>query len=343
MMDYLITNKLKRKMLNPHKRVIKSSGIDGIQQFRWIKSTYQEVTVTGTHYTSMSSYTNEIDCSNVGFTEIPDLSHINGLNILNCSFNKLTQLPELPSILNNLNCSNNSLMVLPNFQRSLHLTELNCSHNLLVELPDLSKLGYDVEYLKIFLNRVNTNYGLTTLDCSYNYLTVINELPNGLRLFDCRFNQIEQLPELPDKLTHLTCCDNELVYLPEIPDNLVCLDCKNNKINQLPELNNIGWLDCQNNNINQLPELKYLRSLKCQNNNLYKLPELPEQLNYLSISYNPLIELPKLPKVFYEQGIIECSVEQLNLIPVDFPKKQLKISLSKNLTINGKDFIDLTY
>ena len=51
----------------------------------------------------------ELDLSKQGLTELPDLRKYTNLKKLNCSYNKLTHLDNLPINLTKLDCSNNPL------------------------------------------------------------------------------------------------------------------------------------------------------------------------------------------------------------------------------------------
>jgi len=65
------------------------------------------------------NYTNitELDLSNKGLTKLPDLSIYSNLKILNCSYNQITSLDNLPLTLTELYCSNNPLIY--NFKPTL--------------------------------------------------------------------------------------------------------------------------------------------------------------------------------------------------------------------------------
>ena len=74
-----------------------------------------------------------LDCSDNQITNLPDLPP--GLRILDCILNRLTYLPDLPSGLRILYCSGNHFTHLPNLP--MNLRTLHCLGNQLTYLPDL--------------------------------------------------------------------------------------------------------------------------------------------------------------------------------------------------------------
>ncbi len=170
---------------------------------------------------SLPDNTTRINIACMYLTYIPDLSRFTNLQYLDCSRNKLKQLPPLNSNLQKLNCSRNKLKQLPPLNSNLQ--KLNCSHNLLKQLPEL-------------------NENLIILDCSNNLLTSLPTLNNDLEGLFCFNNLLKSLPPLNKKLSHLNCCVNELTWLPVINNELISLDCFGNKLYYLPNLNKISTI-----------------------------------------------------------------------------------------------------
>ena len=95
------------------------------------------------------------------------------------------------------------------------------------------------------------------LDLSYEGLTKLETLPEGLKVLYCYNNKLKSLPELPD-LTHLSCSVNQLTSLPELPDSLQELYCHNNQLTSLPELpEGLIKLWCFNNPLETLIPKKF--------------------------------------------------------------------------------------
>ena len=141
------------------------------------------------------------------------------LQELNCSNNKLTQLPKnmnFPNLLN-LKCSNNKLRQLPKNMNLPNLKVLNCWYNQLTQLPENMNLP-----------------NLQTLYCSNNKLTQLPEnmnLPNLQELY-CINNQLTSLPLCILNFSHLILfnyINNEIELSPQIEQFIHNIQNKNLK------------------------------------------------------------------------------------------------------------------
>ena len=137
-----------------------------------------------------------MDCSSSGISNLDGIQHFENLTDLNCGYNQITQLPELP----------------PN------LITLNASH--CINLSAIESLPNALEFI----------------DCSYNQITVLPDLPSNLKQLYCGVNAINSLPNLPYNLTHIDCSFNNLTSLPYLPENLAHINCSYNQITSLPNL-----------------------------------------------------------------------------------------------------------
>ncbi len=68
---------------------------------------------------------------------------------------------------------------------------------------------------------------LTKLNCSYNKITSLDNLPNSLIKLDCRCNEITSLDNLPSSLIKLHCNLNKISSLDNLPNLLTKLYCGN--------------------------------------------------------------------------------------------------------------------
>jgi len=131
----------------------------------------------------------EIDVSGSGLTVLPDLTRFKQLTYLNCSDNKLTELPPLNNTLKVLVCSLNQLTELPPLNDNL--TFLDCSYNQLTKLPSLNK-------------------NLQQIYCYRNEISKFPPLNNNLVVLECCLNQLTELPVLNNKLVKLYCSNNKI-------------------------------------------------------------------------------------------------------------------------------------
>jgi hypothetical protein len=132
----------------------------------------------------LNSLPSDIDKLNISFGEftyIPDLSRFTKLRVLECSGNKLTELPSLPETLEQLDCSFNELTSLPPLNKNLKL--IFCFNNKLTTLPIL-------------------NENLMVLSCGNNKLTIIPPLNKNLVQLYCINNNIVNFKLLNEKLKY---------------------------------------------------------------------------------------------------------------------------------------------
>lgn len=169
--------------------------------------------------------------------------------------------------------------------------------------------------------------GITELDCSFNELTSLPELPRTLVKLTCSWNNLTNLI-LPNTLKYLDCSGNNFKNgLPKLPKSLKILYCNNNHLTSLPETlpKSLVLLDCYKNDLTSLPELpKFLKKLECDMNNLTSLPELPNTLKHLACFNNNIHTYPKLPAMLKE---FYCD-HDIELFDLPFSLKE---------TINGNE------
>ena len=225
------------------------------------------------------------------------------LGIINCSHNKLVNLPVLPTGLITLNCSHNIIQELP---ESIHycseLKTLSCNYNQLTELRIPKPFVEDFDSWEEHGDEEDVK--LEYLNCSNNKLTKLpdenpladesspnsfpNKLPNTLETLICNKNNLDSLPDLlPERLMYLVCSDNKITSIP---------------IRQEPLYSwarhiYLNILYCNNNDINELTFLPVnLINLNCSHNNMTKITVLPTRLVTLNCTYNKLTDLPIFPK-----------------------------------------------
>jgi Leucine-rich repeat (LRR) protein len=132
-----------------------------------------------TYLNSLPYDTLIIDISGRDINSLPDLTRFKNLEILRCSYNKLTSLSTLPQNLKVLHCCCNEFTSLPTLPQNLK--KLYCYNNELTSLPTLPQ-------------------NLKELDCSNNELTCLPTLPQNLRMLTCSYNELTSLQTLPQNL-----------------------------------------------------------------------------------------------------------------------------------------------
>lgn len=187
----------------------------------------------------------------------------------------------LPHNLKILICCSNSLTNLPNDLPN-NITELYCGNNKLKLLPNI-----------ILLNK------LKILECSYNELTFLPNLPNSLEKLYCFNNKLTDLYNIPNSLIEFNCSYNQLTLLHNLPDSLKILYCYNNKLNSLMLPNFIEEIYCSNNEIDSLNYFmpKTIKTFYINNNKIQILPKLSNELRNLTCDGNNITEIMGLPKL----------------------------------------------
>jgi len=218
------------------------------------------------------------------FEEIQQLEDYNDIVYINCSNNKLTELPQtLPNSLQRLWCGGNKLSDLPQTLPD-SLQELYCSDNNLTELPQT--------------------------------------LPDSLQQLYCARNKLTELPlNLPQSLQELYCSENKLTELPPtLPDSLQKLYCQYNKFTELPPNlpQSLQILHCYNNKLTELPSTlpDSLQELYCSSNKLTVLPPtFPDSLQILNCHYNKITELPTNLHEYRNLTSVDYSGNEIEYIP----------------------------
>jgi hypothetical protein len=164
------------------------------------------------------------------------------------------------------------------------------------------------------LSGIEAFSNLTELDCSYNQIATLENLPESLEKLICNNNQITSIAHIPSNIWLINCTDNLLQELPNLPEGLEMLNCRNNMLTSLPELPfMLVSLRCEMNNLSQLPTLPNgLLEIDCSSNQLTGLPQIPSSVGFMNCTYNEITELPSLSN-FY--GNFYCDFNQLTALP----------------------------
>lgn len=202
-------------------------------------------------------------CPSRQISSLQGIELFTNLTILDCSYNKLTELPNLPEALITLKCAANDLSSF-DFSRLANLKnlkELDCSFN---EMKELTNLPTTLTTLRCAYNdlssfdfsKLTTLKNLEELDCSSNNLIEFNvpDLDN-LKILNLSGNQLTQLSVSLSNLEELNCNDNQLTNLDVSScSRLDDLRCNNNLLTQLSLQNNraLSFLHCESNRLTEL-------------------------------------------------------------------------------------------
>lgn len=263
--------------------------------------------------TFIDSFPDELILVNCYFNKLLSLPTLPvSLQWLNCRGNKLSWLPALPAPLLFLDCAQNLLDSLPDLPG--HLDSLDCSRNYLIKLPQLPSTLQYLPCETNQLTAIPYIGSLKFLDCSANLLTSL-PVYDSLQILLCGGNQIQRLPSLPSSLIELNCAYNKLDSIFNLPNGIKLIECSNNLLKFIgPSLpDSMQYFDCGANYLSGLPALpNSLTNFNCCYNLLTGLPELPDSLNEFGCYYNPYLQcLPKLKRI----NILEFDSTPITCLP----------------------------
>ena len=183
--------------------------------------------------------TGDLDLSEQGLTELPDLSEITVRGNFDCYDNQLTSLHGAPqSVGGNFYCGSNKLTSLEYAPQNVG-GSFNCPYNQLTSLKGAPQSvgGY--------------------FECSYNHLTSLEYAPQNVGGdFYCSSNQLTSLNGAPQNVGgDFYCSDNQLTSLEHAPQSVGGgFDCSNNQLTSLKHAPQSvgGRFYCSNNKLTSL-------------------------------------------------------------------------------------------
>ncbi|KAF9227119.1 hypothetical protein BS17DRAFT_727058 [Gyrodon lividus] len=220
-----------------------------------------------------------LNISNNKFTHVPSvICEMSALVDLDISFNTITELPEdigRLSSLDNFVFVGNQVSRLPEqFSQLSSLRTLDCRRNNISDLaiahslPRLGILHADHNFVHA-LDLSRGSYTTTTLDVSYNDITLLKLVPSmqtpyALTSLDVSHAKLSSLDDFAlshlSALQHLKLDHNLFRALPDSfgdLSHLITLSCSDNHLDALPEsigsLQRLESLDAHSNSLTQLP------------------------------------------------------------------------------------------
>lgn len=194
---------------------------------------------------SINSYKDRIDdnvehlvINNTDMKILPRLNHLKRLKVLNCCYNSLKIVCNLPDNLEELYCINNEIKFL---ECPRNLKILWCSNNKIKNLKNLPDT-LDIVY------------------CSYNLIEKISNIPENIKELILSCNNLQDLPELNDSIKIL---NTGLNYLENIslPDGILSADIGNNNISSVNIPSSLEDLDVSSTKIKHFG--KEFSGLRC--------------------------------------------------------------------------------
>ncbi|MCU6792835.1 leucine-rich repeat domain-containing protein [Paenibacillus sp. WQ 127069] len=266
----------------------------------------------------------ELQISHKDISSLNGLEHFTSLDVLNCAYNKLTELDiRRNTRLVDLECDGNELNAL-NTSHNSALKRLHCNSNAILAL-DLS-----------------ANAALESLDCGYNRIRNLDVSQNHmLTELICYWNILSKLElERNPLLRHLQCGYNALFTL-ELDHHTMLekLDCGSNHLIQLRVTNceNLLELRCNGNHLTELDisSSPRLESLRCFQNHLSKLQLNHPELVEVYCSDNKIVVLdtskaPKLERLDYANNLIrepDHTVKGVGTFTYDMSVSDYKVTL----------------
>jgi len=235
----------------------------------------------------------KLDCSVNRILNIPLFPH--KLESIECNHNRLKKLAELPPNLKTLDCANNQLTELPDLPDSVEY--LDCADNQITRLPDLPK---DLETILVSGNNIMFTteqiIKLSTRHSSDSHALIKIDIDITELIIEARINEWTK-GELLD-LSGL-----ELSVLPDLPSDIHKLNLNNNKFTELDlsEYKQLTYLYCDDNRLTSLTlntEIMVLSACRNQLTN-YGLDNILEckNLEFVDLIGNKLTEMILNPDI----------------------------------------------
>jgi len=198
-----------------------------------------------------------LSAENNSLETFPDTATSTNLVELFLGHNRLTEVGPLPSSLLRLGLNNNRLTGLPDLTGLVNLTDVYLYNNRLSAFPALA----EAKSFGLFFVGGNQIRAIPPADnqgffsVRGNFIETIPDIAAGPHILDFSYNRLTELPALPDGLFELYCDGNQLTSLPGLPEGLIRLSYSHNPIEQQPALDHIRILNVIGANHTNMTEL----------------------------------------------------------------------------------------
>ena len=237
---------------------------------------------------------------NNNLKELPDPKYFPNIQYLDCSNNRLTNIPFYKN-LKYLIIKNNNVYDLINYNNS-GLKYLDVSDNIGIDINIILNECKEIycSHCNLSAFKINKYNKIKILDISNNRLSNIDTSESLVEL-NIENNKISDLCLFPN-LTALIIKNNRLEKINKYP-NLLVLNASNNFIKHMDSMDYLKELIISNNRLDCIPYMKGLRYIDLSNN-LIKQITIPNNCEYIDLSNNLIkqIIIPNNCKHLYLTG-----------------------------------------
>ncbi|KAK8893279.1 E3 ubiquitin-protein ligase lrsam1 [Tritrichomonas musculus] len=268
-----------------------------------------------------------LDLSYNKLSELPDLSKFSPtLKLFDASCNKLTKFPKFPQTIMEIDLHMNQIDSLPDeFSFYPKLGSVNLSSNLLTYIPEIPQSCIT---LILYKNQISSFHNSTGINLRY------------LSIFK---NNLKEIPSLrKNKIRELNLFSNCInnINISCITDKITKLNLVNNMIEKLPDelfdpqkLPNLLHLNVARNKIRELPSSfknSMIISFNISCNPILELPsEFPSTIEQICVAHCNLSYLPEYLSKCEELVELDASGNDLSTIPYMENLMQLHLSMNK--------------
>lgn len=183
---------------------------------------------------------------------LPDLSSFFNLEILDCSKNKLHNIPKLPLSIEEIFCENNKITNIDFIAQFPNLKRIDFSHNRIKNVPATHHI--EIAYLSYNqISQINDQTKLRRLTINNNLLKTITNCPH-LEELECNHNDLKEIRGLRS-LKLLSSEHNNILEIKDL-DNIRSIQCIGNPLKVLPYFPKLEEITCNTAHI-QLISKKY--------------------------------------------------------------------------------------
>lgn len=203
-----------------------------------------------------------------------------------------------------------------------NITSLVLSQYYLAEIPSLKRFT-QLKHVELSWNSLSTlpemPEGVETLMCSYNQITTLRNLPSTIRILIADYNHVSILEGLPPSITHLNVSYNRIYAIDTLPPNVEVFYCCHNHlcfIGSLLSSTRLKRLEISHNQLGRLPKMaEGVERLHCNNNKLTSLENTASTVLFLYANNNLLTSLRGVPESVTDLCVSWNRIQEVDAFP----------------------------